>query len=369
MSDITFFKPNELIAVIDQVHVNRLAKHMCNYLLKYAQEQIKFHNHKGSLFELQLRETNDIAKIGVKDYKLIEKSLDALMQPVTLRDKDDPKHYKKLVPIYEIDVNTELGLYRYKIADTMIELLRNSDYFTKLTLTEFNDLESKHSLVIYEYLKRYETAQHIPQISVDELRQITHTADKDSYDNFRRLQIKVIDVAVKEINEKTPYTVSYETIKTKKKRRPKVTALQFNFAKKEKAIKATYYYPIAEVTARYAELADKYAAAHRATREDFYTATYKVDYKCLLWFYENKHLPLRVLLDDIKTGRRQGRWKSQIDEYSVLVERLYPQRLQHLYGQDRLLMLDKQSCEGYLQQVLQMQAELDIAPVDINKWL
>lgn len=371
MSNAELYKPNELIGAIDQIEVSRTAKHLLNYLLQYAQlelnKALKNKEVHGNKFEVSVSQINGLAEFQKHDYERLKRTLITLMQPVILRD--DPKRFKAIVPVCEIDVNVEEGLYVFSISDTVKELLQNNDYFTKLTLSEFNGLQSKHSIVLYEWLKRYETSPKIPQLTIEELRNITHTTNMRKYDNFTDIKLRILDVAVREINEKTPYTVSYETIKTKTKRRPKVTALQFKFAKKEKAIKATYYYPIAEVTARYAELADKYAATHRATREDFYRATYKVDYKCLLWFYENKHLPLRVLLDDIHTGRRQGRWKSQIEEYSVLVERLYPQRLQHLYGEDRLLMLDKQSCEGYLQQVLQMQAELDIAPVDINKWL
>lgn len=371
---IELYKPNELIGSIDQIEVSRTAKHLLNFFLQYSQHEL--HKYKKlhpdsevypTEFEVDVYTINGLADIHTHDYERLKLKLIKLMQPVILRD--DPKRFIALTPITAIDIDVPRGMYKFELQPKVVMALANTDYFTKLQLQEFNGLESKHSVVIYEWLKRYESAPQIPVLTVEELRKITNTSDKRKYDNFSDIKLRILDVAVREITEKTPYTVSYETIQTKTKRRPKVTALQFKFAKKEKAIKATYYYPIAEVTARYAELADKYAAAHRATREDFYRATYRVDYKCLAWFFENKHLPLTVLLEDIRTGRRQGRWKSQIDEYSVLVERLYPQRLQHLYGQDRLLMLDKQSCEGYLQQVLQMQAELDIAPVDINKWL
>ena len=43
----------------------------------------------------------------------------------------------------------------------------------------------------------------------------------------------MIDVAVNEISEKTPYTVTYEPIKTRTMRRPKVTAIQFTMTKKK----------------------------------------------------------------------------------------------------------------------------------------
>ena len=231
--DITLFKPNELIAAIDQIQVNRIAKHLCNYFLQYAQYKLKTDKNQGHQFELPISELNAEAQIGLKDYKLIEKSLNALMQPVTIRDKDDPRSYIKLVPIYLVFVDANKGVYRFSLAPEVLDIIKNTDYFTKLNLHEFNFLESKHSLVLYEWLKRYETAPQIPELSIDELRNITHTADKKTYDNFSDLQKRVLDVAIKEISEKTPYTVTYEAIKTRIKYRPKVTAIQFYFTKKE----------------------------------------------------------------------------------------------------------------------------------------
>ena len=232
--DITLFKPNELIAAIDQIQVNRIAKHLCNYFLQYAQYKLKTDKNQGHQFELPISELNAEAQIGLKDYKLIEKSLNALMQPVTIRDKDDPRSYIKLVPIYLVFVDANKGVYRFSLAPEVLDIIKNTDYFTKLNLHEFNFLESKHSLVLYEWLKRYETAPQIPELSIDELRNITHTADKKTYDNFSDLQKRVLDVAIKEISEKTPYTVTYEAIKTRIKYRPKVTAIQFHFTKKKK---------------------------------------------------------------------------------------------------------------------------------------
>ena len=232
-SDVTFFKPNEMIAVIDEIPVSRVAKHLCNYFLKFAQNEIKFNNHQGNLFEMNIAELNEEAQIGFKDYKLIEKSLKTLMQPVTIRDRDNPRNYTMLVPLYRVHVNVEKGVYQFKLDEDIIELLRNTDYFTKLELHDFNFLDSKHSLVLYEWLKRYETAPRIPLLSVDELRNMTHTADKKTYDNFKHIQLKILDVAVREISEKTPYIASYEIIKAKGRTKPRVSAIQFTFKRKD----------------------------------------------------------------------------------------------------------------------------------------
>lgn len=305
MSELTLFKPNELISAIDQIQVNRTAKHLCNYFLQYAQQELKFNNHTSNKFELTISSLNAEAQIGLKDYKLIEKSLNALMQPVTIRPKDDPKKFIKLVPIYMVAVDTEAGLYRYNLAPEVLDILKESDYFTKLNLHEFNFLQSKHSIVIYEWLKRYEKAPKVPQISIDELKQITGTANKKTYNNFTDFKLYVLDIAVSEISEKTQYTVSYTAIKTRAKTRPKVTAIQFEFKHKEtkatqentKVVKQDDWESDiirclgmkVPSDAMYEELCEKYITENFCyTKEEFYKATYDYQFKILERFYAEK---------------------------------------------------------------------------------
>ena len=368
-----FFKPNELIAVIDQIQVNRLAKHLCNYFLQYAQEQIKFHNHMGNSFEVPLHEINTLAELGKKDYKFIERALETLIRPVTLRADDDPRHYIKLAPIYYVHVNTEQGLYQFRLCEEVVELLGMTDYFTKLNLQEFNVLESKHSIVLYEWLKRYENAPQIPVISVEDLRQITNTSDKSAYDNFRHLQLRVIDVAVSEINELTPYTVTYEPIKTRTMRRPKVTALQFSMTKKKSAEQLAgksgiVSKEIVTVNRRYQALCEQYIQFNFcSTRAEFYQATYKSDYSQLLWFYnakkdQQKTNKLKWLLDDIEKGKRYPRRASQTAYYKSLFDKEDSQTQGQLeYSQSK---------QGFLEQVLKLQKRHnDNKQIDIEKWL
>ena len=375
--DITFFKPNELIAVIDQVHVNRLAKHMCNYFLKYAQEQIKT-NIKlkkpiSNLFELSIPETNALAEITAHDIPRLESTLDKLMQPVTIRYKDDPKKIHKLVPIYEIVVDAERGIYRFRLAETMMELLKTSDYFTKLQLAEFNNLISKHSIVLYEWLKRYETSPQIPQLTVEELRNITHTVSK-AYDNFTNLKQRVLSPAVTEINEHTPYTVSYEIIKERiSKYRPKVTAIQFTMTRKKTTqeiagISGIVSEDIVTVNRRYQALCEQYIQFNFcSTKEEFYRATYVADYSLLTWFYNAKKdlqqaNKLKWLLDDIEKGKRYPRRASQTAYYKSLFDK------EDRQSQGQLEY--SQSKQGFLEQVLKLQKiHNDNMPIDIEKWL
>ena len=238
MNEIELYKPNEFIGPISQLDVSRTARHLLNYLFQYAQIELhkasKNNEVHGNTFEVSVHQINGLAEFQKHDYERLKQTLLSLIQPVVFIE--NPKRFKASALICDIDVDVEKGLYVFSITDTVKQLLQTTEFFTKLKLSEFNGLQSKYSIIIYEWLKRWETietAPKMPLLQIDVLRRKTNTADKKTYDNYTNIRDKILDIAVTEINEKTPYTVTYETIKTRTKRRPKVTAIQFYFARKE----------------------------------------------------------------------------------------------------------------------------------------
>lgn len=303
-NELQLYKPNELVSVIGSMELNRTARHLFNYFLQYAQKKIKFENYQSNTFRVNINELNELAEIDQKNYKLLSKALDNLMKVVTLTN--DNKHIEKLVPVTYVKVDILTGEYVFRLEELVINLLRQTDYFTKLNLLEFNPLKSKHSIILFEHLKRYEKLKQIPELSVEELRKITDTQKK--YPNFNNLQQYVLDVAVSEINEFTNYNVSYELIKTKAKTRPKVSAIQFKFEKKvleaptpkqevQEAACLESEEPLGGQEAQYAqemtvdEAFGLFAEFKRVftdlTKEQFNRATYKYTYKTLDKFAEN----------------------------------------------------------------------------------
>ena len=377
MKEIELYKPNELIGAIDQIEVSRTAKHLLNYLLQYAQlelnKALKNKEVHGNKFEVSVSQINGLADFQKHDYERLKRTLITLMQPIILRD--DPKHFKAIVPVCEVDVNVEKGLYVFSISDTVKELLQNNDYFTKLTLAEFNGLQSKHSIVIYEWLKRYETSPQIPQLTVEDLRNITHTVSK-AYDNFTNLKQRVLSPAVAEINEHTPYTVSYEIIKERvSKYRPKVTAIKFTMTKKksEKEIIETSGIEskgIDYVIGKYKQLCKMYIQFDFCSKpEDFYEATYAIDYDLLFGFFERKkdiqHKDklkwLYATLDD-PSSKLHYRRPNQQDYYKRLLDK-EDSLTQGLFEQN-------QKKQGFLEQVLQLQKRHnDNKKINIDIWL
>lgn len=231
MTEVQLFKPNEMISVFAELDLNRTARHLFNYFLQHAQRKIKFENYQGDTFHINIKELNELANIYPKTYEVVEKSLRHLMRPVEIRN--DPHCYRAFVPVTYVAVNKQTGEYDFTLQRLVIDLLRQTDYFTKLDLQDFNLFNSKFSLVILEFLKQYEKLKNIPEVSIDELRRITDTTKK--YPNFSDFEKRVLKVAVSEINETTNYNVSYELVTKYTSRRPKVSAVQFYLTKKAEA--------------------------------------------------------------------------------------------------------------------------------------
>lgn len=301
MDDIQLFKPNEMVSIFAELELNRTARHLFNYFLQYAQRKIKFENFQGDTFHINIKELNELANINPNTYDIVEKSLRCLMRPVEIRN--DPHCYEAFVPVTRVKVNKKTGEYDFTLQRLVIDLLRQTDYFTKLELKEFNLFNSKFSLIILEFLKQYEKLKKIPEVSVDELRKITDTTKK--YPNFKHLQQYVLDVAVKEINESTNYSVSYELIKVRTQRRPKVGAVQFFFEKKvleaptpkQEVQQAACLEPVEPLGVQDAQeltmeeafglFADFKRVFTDLTKEQYNLATYKYTYKTLNKFADS----------------------------------------------------------------------------------
>ena len=376
MTNIELYKPNELIGAIDQIEVSRTAKHLLNFFLQYSQHEL--HKYKKlhpdsevypTEFEIDVHTINGLAEIHSRDYERLKLKLIRLMQPVILRD--DPKKFSALTPITAIDIDVPRGMYKFELQPKVVKALANTDYFTKLKLSDFNGLESKHSIVIYEWLKRYETSPQIPRLTVEDLRNITHTANMRKYNNFTDIKLRILDVAVNEISEKTPYTVTYETIKTRTTRRPKVTAIKFTMTKKksEKEIIETSGIE-SKVQGMYKVLCDQYIQfGFCSERAEFYKATYALDFNLLSGFFNKKkdiqHKDkLKWLYATVEDPESKLRYRrpNQQDYYKRLLDK-----------EDRLtqgLLLENQKTQGFLEQVLQLQKRHnDNKKIHIKYWL
>lgn len=394
LPDFPFTKPNQLISVIEKSSINRLARHLGNYFLQYAQQEVKAGNIREE-FVLPAKELNEKAGIASKSYNEIVSSLASLDTTIIITDfkptdleNGKPKkgvsttifHLIRKVQI-DIDPESNTGVYKFWLEPELINLLQENDYYTQLNLVEFNNLESKHSIKLYEWLKRYETnPSGIPLMTIEKLRQLTQTSDKRTYDNFAHIALKILDVAVKEICEKTPYQVSYETIKERTGRRPKVTKLCWTFKRKAEPIESSAQYNVSnplqeqstDYRSRYSELAKNYVShGFCETEAEFYKATWQTDFQTLIWFHDTNENNVKLgtknkikhLYKRMDEGKIYRRWTKQLEIYQWLLSRMREE--------DQKTMIAKQAEQGFYEQIVFMKDYLqDPTPVkDPEKWL
>ena len=98
--------------------------------------------------------------------------------------------------------------------------------FTKLNLEDVFGFSSFYSYRIYLMMMQFKPTGYC-KMHLEELRNTLDLQDK--YDATKDLKVRVIDTAVNEINEKSPYTVKYDLIKTGRK----FTHLELKFKEKK----------------------------------------------------------------------------------------------------------------------------------------
>ena len=177
----------------------------------------------------------DELNLGKENYTALEESINKLISRRIEIEQENKK--KKLVTtflsscMYDNTENESKVILRY---DPQLKpyFLQLGEHFTKYYLENVLELNSFYAIRIYELCKQYERLRE-RVIQVEILKEILEIEEKyKKYNDFKKY---VLEIAEREINEKTDITISFEEIKTGKK----VTAIKFLIsAKKEiKSIK------------------------------------------------------------------------------------------------------------------------------------
>ena len=137
-------------------------------------------------------------------------------------------------------------IFTYDVVKCITRLDGAEEFFTQYLLSQTAKLNSVYSVRLYELLVQWKSATKTPVFELDLFRgQLGIKSDE--YTRISNFKIRVLDSAVKEINEKTDLTVSYTQhkkgrivsgfafdIKTKKKKDDKLTDAEKNLIDKNK---------------------------------------------------------------------------------------------------------------------------------------
>lgn len=165
-------------------------------------------------FDLAAKDLCKLLDIKNKDmYKRLDTMTTHIMQEVVRIGDDSKQEWKKF---HWVDVcEYRKGVITIKLSEQLKPyLLGLQNCFTRYQLSEIISLKSIYAIRIYEILNGYMNENNLPyadnaveiSVSMETLRKATDTEKKFErpYD-FRK---KVLDIALKEINEKSKYHIS-----------------------------------------------------------------------------------------------------------------------------------------------------------------
>lgn len=127
-----------------------------------------------------------------------------------------------------VTTNKRSGQAKIRIDDRLVPYLFDlKEKFTQYQLYNILAMKSAFSVRFYELFKSYKF-QHTKKFDLDDLKKLLMVDTVKSYNRFPDFRRKVLDIALREINELTDLQVTYETI-TKGR---KVVALEFDIKEK-----------------------------------------------------------------------------------------------------------------------------------------
>ena len=144
---------------------------------------------------------------------------DILNNPVYIREEVGKKvRWIKIPWVTRCEYNSDIGV-ALKLNDELKPFLINlKDHYTQYTLDSILVMKSVYAIRIYELLQSEIMTRILPragtdiELSVETLKECCGCESK-AYNTFSNFRNRVIDIAVKESNEKTLYTLSYDYVK------------------------------------------------------------------------------------------------------------------------------------------------------------
>jgi len=126
-----------------------------------------------------------------------------------------------------------LAILEITFAPDVVPLVtRLEEHFTSYQLKQVSNLTSKYAIRLYELLIAWREVGKTPQIELSEFRQKIGVENSE-YERMHHFKARVLEPAIKQINEHTDITTSYE----QHKRGRTISGFSFKFKQKQQAKK------------------------------------------------------------------------------------------------------------------------------------
>lgn len=184
---------------------------------------------------LRIHASNYAKQFGVNDktaYTVVKDASKGLFDRyVTYHDKN-PKNGKDRSFhcrwVDKIGVEPDSGIVYMRFTSDVVPLItRLESHFTSYEIAEVANLTSIYAIRLYELIIQWRDNGVTQRYKIDDLRQKLGV-EPEQYKTMSNLKAKVLDRAIKQINQHTDITVKYEQHKTGRK----ITAMSFTFKQK-----------------------------------------------------------------------------------------------------------------------------------------
>lgn len=199
---------------------------VCDKIILYKATKELLKNEKSTSFNISALELQKLTNIDINNRDQLINELQGLMQTVIKFINDDNKYIEMSVLVSQIKY--EDGIITYDLTRLICSvLLSTPEQYAILDLLQISNFNSKFSVALYEFIKT--KTKFIPEMELTEFRKLI-VGDVTFYKEMKDFKINVLDIATKEITEKTNLNVSYELISYKGR---KYTHIQLNVTEKK----------------------------------------------------------------------------------------------------------------------------------------
>lgn len=185
---------------------------------------------------LRIHASNYAKQFGVNDktaYTVVKDASKGLFDRyVTYHDKN-PKNGKDRSFhcrwVDKIGVEPDSGIVYMRFTSDVVPLItRLESHFTSYEIDKVANLSSSYAIRLYELCVAWREQGFTQQYKIEELRQKLGV-EPEKYKAMNNFKARVIDLAIKQINQHTDITVKYEQHKTGRT----ITAMSFTFKQKK----------------------------------------------------------------------------------------------------------------------------------------
>lgn len=210
-------KPNQTI-MISSKDISLNQRKAYNVILYKAWNELKT-NENQTIFEFNISELKEKAGIKATDNWHLKRCLENLsdVKVENIKDNGDWSFFRLLS-----SATKNGNVLEIELPSPIRKALIKNNFYTTLDLLTIKSLEGKYSVIFYEMAIRYQKKE-VPEMKIEELRLLTGTMERKSYNDFGVFRQKVLTPAIKEINEKTDIILDYDI----KKEGNKVITVKF----------------------------------------------------------------------------------------------------------------------------------------------